>query len=271
MIVDGKAIAERILEQTRLDAASLPRVPSFAAFAVAPAPATQSYLHMKARQASRAGVEMQVRELPDDISTEALIDEIRLAREDAVIVQLPLPEHIDTMRVLEAIPEGKDADVLAPAARTHGSVMHPIAASIKEILEGGGVSVAGSRAVVVGQGWLVGQPATAWLTEEGAEVATVTKESGDLKEMLPQADIVVSGAGSPGLITPDLVKEGAAVIDVGTSELGGSIAGDVAPEVSEIAGLFTPVPGGVGPVAVAFLMRNVVDLARLRNADNGVH
>ena len=271
MIIDGKAIADRILTETRLAASSLPHVPSFAAFAVAPSPATQSYLRMKARQAERAGIQMEVRELRDDIDTDALIGAIQTASEDAVIVQLPLPEHINTMRVLEAIPEDKDADVLSPAVRTHGSVLHPIAASIEQIFKEGNVTVAGSRAVVVGQGWLVGQPATAWLTQQGAQVTTVTRESGDLLAMLPLADIIVSGAGSPGLIMPDLVKEGAAVIDVGTSELGGSIAGDVAPEVRDVAGLFTPVPGGVGPVAVAFLMKNVVQLARLRNAHNGVH
>ena len=271
MIIDGKAIAAQILERARTNAESLPHAPSFVAFVVAPEGATRSYLKVKARQAAQAGVRMEVRELPLESTTESVIDAVTTAPEDAVIVQLPLPSHIDMMRVLEAIPEEKDADVLSPVARTHGSVMHPIAASVKHILEIGAVPVSGAHAVVVGEGWLVGQPVAAWLREAGAEVRTVTKESGDLKEAAPEAKILVSGAGSPGIITPELVAEGAAVIDVGTSELGGSIAGDVAPEVSERAGLFTPVPGGVGPIAVAYLMQNVVSLARLRNPDNGVH
>jgi len=260
-----------VLEKTRGEVALLGRTPSFVAFVVAPSAATLSYLRVKERQAERAGVHMVVRELVETSSTEEIIDEIRAAREDAIIVQLPLPEHVDMMRVIEAIPEEKDADVLSPVSRLRGEVMHPIAASIKRILEEGGVAIEGVRAVVVGQGWLVGQPATAWLREAGADVATVTKESGDLRELVPVADIVVSGAGSPALITREIVRPGAALIDVGTSELGGSIAGDVAPEAAEVAGLFTPVPGGVGPVAVAYLMRNVVHLARLRDGENGVH
>jgi len=271
MIIDGRKIAETVLERTREEIALLGRTPSFAAFAVAPSPATLSYLRVKERQAQRAGVRMEVRELSESSTTEEIIDEILAAKEDAVIMQLPLPEHVDMMRVLEAIPEDKDADVLSPLARTRGEVMHPIAASIKHILEEGNVAVAGAHAVVVGQGWLVGQPATVWLREAGADVATVTRESGDLGELAPTADILVSGAGSPSLITRDLVKPGASVIDVGTSELGGSIAGDVAPDVADVAGLFTPVPGGVGPVAVAYLMQNVAQLARLRDGHNGVH
>jgi len=271
MIINGKAVAKEVLTQARIEAERLPSPPTFAAFVVAPSTATRSYLKVKERQAMEAGVQMIVRELSKESTTEEIIDEVQTAPEDAIIVQLPLPEHVDMMRVLEAIPEDKDADVLSPVARTHGQVMHPIAASVKHMLELGAVAVSGAHAVVVGQGWLVGQPVTAWLAEAGAEVHTVTKESGDLELMAPAADIIVSGAGSPGIITPDLVREGAAVIDVGTSELGGSIAGDVAPEVADKAGLFTPVPGGVGPLAVAYLMKNVVHLAGLKNQDNGVH
>ena len=271
MIIDGKAIAEEVIEDTRKEVERIGRTPSFAAFVVAPSAATMSYLRMKSRQAERAGIRMEVRDLPEASTTEQIIDEILRAPEDAIIVQLPLPEHVDMMQVLESIPLEKDADVLSPAARSQGNIAHPIAASIEEIIVRNAVTVSNSRAVVVGQGWLVGQPASAWLTSQGAEVATVTLESGDLTELAPYADILVSGAGSPGLITAELVKEGAVVIDIGTSELGGSISGDVAPEVAEKAGVFTPVPGGVGPIAVAFLMRNVALLARLRNDDNGVH
>lgn len=271
MIIDGRQLAEEVLGSVRDEVRALERSPSFVAFVADPAPATLSYLRIKERQAARAGITMRVHELPEEVTTEAVIDELQAAREDAVIVQLPLPEGVELMRVLEAIPEDKDADVLSPLVRSHGAVMHPIAASIKHILAAGGVSVTGARAVVVGQGWLVGQPSAAWLQEAGAAVAVVTKESGDLRELVPLADIVVSGAGSPGLITKDLVKEGAAVIDVGTSELGGSLRGDVSPDVAQVAGLYTPVPGGVGPLAVAYLMKNVARLARLRDTDNGVH
>ncbi len=262
MIVDGRAIAKEIVAQVRKKTEG--SSPSFVAFVVAPSSATRSYLLVKERQAHEAGIVMHVRELPESITTEEMIEAILLVEDDAVIVQLPLPAHIDTEQVLEALPVEKDADVLSIAARDHGPLMHPIAASVADILQRGSVSVLGLHAVVVGQGWLVGQPVAKWLRNEGAHVEVVTRETGNLSEALLNADIVVSGAGSPGLVTASMVREGAIVIDVGTSELGGSIAGDVAPEVAQKAALFTAVPGGVGPVAVSYLMKNVATLSRLR-------
>lgn len=263
MIVDGRSIAKEVLDAARRESKGF--TPSFAAFTVAPSPATLSYLKMKKRQAEEAGIQMRVHELDETLDTDGIIEEITRAAEDAVIVQLPLPPEIETMRVLESIPLRKDADVLSPEARTRGPVMHPIAESVADIFNRYDVAVAGRKAVVVGQGWLVGQPVSEWLAREGADLTIVTLESGDLREALQHADIVISGTGSPGLITPELVRDGAVVVDVGTSELGGSIAGDVDPRVAQKASLFTPVPGGVGPIAVSYLMKNVVALSRLRN------
>lgn len=262
MIIDGRALAKEVLAQVRVETEG--KNPSFVAFVVAPSPATKSYLLVKERQAREAGIEMHIRELPESVTTDAMIEDIRAVEEDALIVQLPLPSHIDTEHVLRAIPVEKDADVLSIAAREYGTLVHPIAASVADILERGKVRVSGARAVVVGEGWLVGQPVARWLRKEGAQVEVVTRETGSLAEALKAADIVVSGAGSPGLITTSMVPEGAVVIDVGTSELGGSLAGDVAPEVADKASLFTPVPGGVGPLAVSYLMKNVAVLSRLR-------
>lgn len=265
MIVDGKAIADEILNQTRREAERLSRTPSFAAVTVAPTPSTESYLKIKRRLAERAGIAMEV-VAPDAQTTEELIATIAADTHDALIVQLPLPEHLDMQAVLAAIPPEKDADVLSPATRAAGTLMHPIAAAIADIFHRNGVDPSGKRAVVVGSGWLVGQPVSAWLKAAGADVTVVTRESGDITDICRAADIIVSGAGSPGLITAQMVADGAVVIDVGTSELAGGIAGDVAPAVADLASVFTPVPGGVGPVAVACLMQNVVELARLRQS-----
>jgi methylenetetrahydrofolate dehydrogenase (NADP+)/methenyltetrahydrofolate cyclohydrolase len=132
--------------------------------------------------------------------------------------------------------------------------------AVGEILQRNNITINGTRTIVLGAGRLVGIPTAAYLQSLGAQVTTVTKESGSL-DMLREADIVVLGAGSPGLITPDMIKEGCALVDAGTSEQGGSIKGDAAPECGLKAALFTPVPGGVGPVAVAMLLKNVLDLA----------
>lgn len=259
MIVDGKGIAHEMLEETKTRAALLPEAPSFAAIAVSPSPATESYLRIKERQARAAGVVMEVIS-PSEATTDSLLALIADDRHDALIVQLPLPPHIDTERVLDAIPPEKDADVLSPRTREEGSLTHPIAGAVGKVLEKAGVKVKGMRSLVIGQGWLVGAPVTAWLAAEGADVTTITREAGAL-DAAQSADLIVSGAGVPGLLLPEHVKEGAVVIDVGTSELGGALAGDVDPKVAEKAAVFTPVPGGMGPIAVAYLMHNVVTLA----------
>lgn len=263
MILDGRAIAARILGETAARAARLAAPPTFLGIAVTPTPAIESYLRMKARAAERAGVRMEIRALPD--ATDAsLAAAIRDAQADAVIVQLPLPPRLDRDAALAAIPVERDADALSPAARAAALVPHPVAAAMAEALAAAGVDPAGKRAAVVGHGWLVGQPVAAWLAAAGAAVTVVTEESGDLAAALADADIVATGAGAPGLIRPELVRPGAAVLDAGTGELGGQVAGDADPAVAEVAGLFTPVPGGIGPVAVACLMRNVVALAERR-------
>lgn len=266
MIIDGKAIAGEILEETKRLAIALPQVPSFAAIAVAPSPATQSYLRIKRRLAEDAGIRMEVVAPDAESTTEDLVALMREDTHDALIVQLPLPAPINQEAVLAVIPVAKDADVLSPAARARGVLMHPIAGAIDEIWKRTHVDPRGKSVVVIGNGWLVGQPVTAWLTKLGVSVTVVTKDAGDISEACRTADIIVSGTGVPGLVTRSMVKEGVVIIDVGTSELGGSIAGDVAPDVAEVASVFTPVPGGVGPIAVACLMKNVVELARLRTS-----
>lgn len=260
MIIDGRAIARDILKETKERALRLPKPPSFLAVAVAPLPATESYLKMKREQASSVGIEMNVR-LYESSTTEELVKILGEITEDAVIVQLPMPDVIDLHTVLDAIPPEKDADVLARRTREEQMLMHPVAAAVREILKRNAVEPSGKRVTVVGKGWLVGAPAAAWLRSVGAQVTVVTRNEGNLKDALRDADIVVTGAGMAGLIGKDDVRRGVVVIDIGTSELGGSLAGDVRPEVAEVASLFTPVPGGVGPITVAFLLQNVVTLA----------
>ncbi|HEX8591485.1 MAG TPA: bifunctional 5,10-methylenetetrahydrofolate dehydrogenase/5,10-methenyltetrahydrofolate cyclohydrolase [Candidatus Paceibacterota bacterium] len=261
-IFNGKAVSKRLLSDIAKRVNVLPRKPTFLAITVTPSGATLSYLRMKQRLAAEAGIGMEVRTYETQ-TTEGLVAELGTVTEDAVIVQLPLPETIDTEAVLAAIPPGKDADVLSPSTRAAGKLAHPVAAAVATVFEESGLTPEGKRAAVVGQGWLVGAPVAEWLRRRGAVVSIVTKEEGDLVAACKDADIIVSGTGVAGLITPKHVRPGAAVIDVGTSELGGSLRGDVDQGVAEIASIFTPVPGGVGPVTVVRLLDNVVTLAEL--------
>lgn len=260
MIIDGRALAREILSETKARALRLSTPPSFLAVAVSPLPATESYLKMKREQAESVGIKMNVRTYAHS-TTDELVKMLAEVTEDAVIIQLPLPGTIDMHRVLDAIPPEKDADVLATRTRENSALMHPVAAAVKEILNRTEVDPRGKRVAVVGKGWLVGAPAAEWLRSVGARVTVVTRDEGNLADALREAEIVVSGAGVAGLIQKEYIMPGAVVIDIGTSELGGSLKGDVAPDVAEIASVFTPVPGGVGPITVAFLLQNVVTLA----------
>lgn len=218
----------------------------------------ESFVRIKARAAEKLGVRMVRRDVPASLGTDGMIEAIAALAPMAqgVIVQLPLPAHIDTERVLAAIPLEKDVDGLAP----HSPVMPPVARAVREILRGNNVEMRDADAVVLGSGRLVGAPCARMLREEGARVTVVTKETGSLA-CLAEATIVVSGVGEPGLITPEMIRNGVVLIDAGTSEQGGKVCGDVDPRCAEKSRIFTPVPGGVGPIAVAMIFENLFTLA----------
>ncbi len=263
MIVDGRTLASAILEATKERVVDMERTPVVRAITCAPSAATLSYLRIKAARAEDAGMSLEVVRLPDDASEEQMIEAIQAPGADAVIVQLPLPGHINTARVVDAIPVALDADVLSADAYqaflSGDGLLPPVVAAVETILEQYYIDPMGARAVVVGQGKLVGLPVASWLTRMGAHVTPITEESPS-REPLRTADIVVTGAGVPGLVTPDYVQEGAVLIDAGTSESGGQMVGDIDPAAASKAQVFTPVPGGVGPIAVACLFRNVAEL-----------
>jgi methylenetetrahydrofolate dehydrogenase (NADP+)/methenyltetrahydrofolate cyclohydrolase len=255
MIVDGRALAQQVLLQTKARAERFGRPPRVIAYVSEdPTPATRSYLQIKKRSAEAAGCVFE------ESSSES-----RLLEGDAAIVQLPTTP--EAMHLLDQIPLGKDADVLSKVGREKfekgdaDALLPPVASAIKKILESAHIKIRGKKAVCIGAGFLVGAPAATWLKQQGAEVEVVTLESGDMSAALRAADIIVSGAGSPHFIKPDMLKEGVVLIDAGASEQGGILVGDADPACAAKCSLFTPVPGGVGPLAVACLFDNVVTLA----------
>jgi len=262
MNIDGRSIASDILADIKSSIEG--RTVVVRAITISPSAATESYLRVKESRAREAGMHMEVVRLPETSSTQEVIDMVRAPGAAGVIVQLPLPDHFDTRAILEAIPSSVDADVLSPYTYARfevgepENVVPPVAAAVAEILARSDVDPSGKRVVIVGNGKLVGRPAAAWFGRfANTTVEIVTKESHDLSTALADADIVVSGAGVPGLIKPEYLKEGVVLIDAGTSESGGQMVGDADPACAEKASVFTPVPGGVGPVAVACLFRNV--------------
>ena len=266
MILNGRALAKEVLARAAERASRLPQPPKVVVIVANETPATKSYLAIKSARAADAGCVLVTMHFSEHEDTATLRAAVSRADADALVVQLPLPPGVDLHAVCNAIPLEKDADVLSLAARGKAargvpeSLLPPVVAAVKEILTHGNVVTAGKRAVVIGSGFLVGEPVAAWLVREGAEV-TVVDRGDDLSGALLHADLIISGAGSPHLIKPEMLKEGVVLIDAGTSEASGKIVGDADLACAPVCSLFTPVPGGIGPIAVAKLFENAVLLA----------
>jgi methylenetetrahydrofolate dehydrogenase (NADP+)/methenyltetrahydrofolate cyclohydrolase len=267
MIIDGKAIAEDMYQALAKRRALFERDIRLGIVVVGQNPVIDSFVRTKERNAGRLNVEMVRIDLPETATQEEIIAALKDvgAQSDAVIPQLPLPKGIDINAVLSAVPNEKDVDALNPSIPEEERMVHaPVALAAVEILKRSGVAIEGARTIVVGAGRLVGKP-SAWLLKSlGADVSMFTLQQGSIED-LKDADIVVSGAGNPGFIKPEHLKEGVAFIDAGTSELKKRIHGDADPACAEKASVITPVPGGVGPVAVAMIFKNLFDLVESKN------
>ena len=267
MIVDGKKIRDDIKREIKRDVAFLALRPRLVLILVGSDPASVKFTSMKRAFAEDVGVECIIREFPESVTTEILCSEItelnRDPRVNGIIVQLPLPASIETDVVIEAIHPAKDADALRALEEEERRVPPPVAGAVEEILERNGISPEGKHAVVVGYGRLVGKPVAQWLVDSGAHLRVIDEHTDAhiSAEALLNADIIVSGAGVPALIKPEMIKEGVVLIDAGTSEsqeLQGKLVGDIDPLCAEKASLFTPVPGGVGPITIAVIFKNVL-------------
>ena len=268
----GAPLAERIREQVRADVAELGPV-GLATVLVGDDPASHVYVSRKHEAAVADGLRSFDRRLPGDTSQEellALLDELNRSDDvDGILVQLPLPEQIDEEAVLRAVEPVKDVDGFHPfnAGRLyagHPTFVPATPLGIMALLEEYSVALEGARAVVVGRSTIVGKPIAHLLLGANATVTICHSRTRDLAAETRRADVLVVGIGKAGLITPDMVKEGAAVVDVGITRTETGLAGDVAPEVAERAAFLTPVPGGVGPMTIAMLLRNTIQAARYR-------
>jgi methylenetetrahydrofolate dehydrogenase (NADP+)/methenyltetrahydrofolate cyclohydrolase len=276
-VLDGKAAAAEIREELRAEAerlAALGRRPGLAAVLVGDDEPSKIYVGAKQRAAEAAGLVSRLVHLPGDTTQTEVLDAVEdLSADDSVhgiIVQLPLPPAIDPVAVQEAISPSKDVDALHPwnqgrVLRGDPLFLPCTPAGIVELLQRQGVKLAGSEVVIVGRGMLVGRPLALLLAEKARANATVTlchTGTVDMAAHTRQADVLVVAAGQHALITPDMVKPGAAVVDAGQHRTPDGLQGDVHPAVAEVAGALTPVPGGVGPMTVALLLSNTVTAAR---------
>ena len=264
MVIDGKATAESIYEELAPRFQALGKEVKLGIVIVGENPVIESFVRIKTRAAERLGVRMMRKDLPASASESDIVSALTQLslQTNAVIPQLPLPKGINVNNVLSAVAPGKDVDALNPKIAEEDRPVHaPVALAVVEILKRNDIKIEGARTTVVGAGRLVGAP-SAWLLRKlGANVSMFTLEEGSIDD-LKDADIVVSGIGKPGYIKPEHIMEGVALIDAGTSELNKKIQGDADPACAEKASIFTPVPGGVGPIAVAMIFRNLLALVK---------
>ena len=279
-ILDGKATRAAIFDdlRTRVEAlAARGIVPGLGTVLVGDDPGSHSYVRGKHNACAKVGINSIRRDLPADITQADLYNVIDELNADPActgyLIQLPLPGHLDSGAALERIDPGKDSDGLHPMnlGRLVLGETGPLPCTplgIIELLRHYDVPVAGANVTVVGRGVTVGRPLGLLLTRR-SENATVTlchTGTKDLAAEVRRADIVVAAAGNPALITPDMVKPGAAVLDVGITRTDDGLVGDVHPDVREVAGWLAPMPGGVGPMTVAMLLANTVAAAERQTA-----
>ena len=273
MLVDGKSIAEdiraRLLEEVKHIANPL----KLGVIALEHTAETRQFLNIKQRFGQSIHVDVSLISLPRlHEDTEHLLAEIIHAPHtyDGLILQLPIPHTYDAAQALGLFPLSVDVDVLGTIAygqfEEHNlPFLPPVVGAFAEILNRYQYGLAGRNVVVVGEGRLVGAPAAIWARYLGAHVTVLNRATQDIASYTQTADIIILGAGSPGLLTPDMVKQGVIVLDAGTSEEGGVVKGDADPAVAEKAALFTPTPGGVGPVTVAKVFENLLTLYHLKH------
>ena len=273
IIIDGKATAKKLRQQVATQAAQLPRKPGLAVILVGEDPASQIYVRNKEKDCALCGFESFETRLPAETTQEALLDKIaRLNADpavDGILVQLPLPRHIDEHAVLSAIRPDKDADAFHPEnvglmVTGEPPVWPCTPFGIMELLREYGISAAGKHCVVVGRSNIVGKPMALLLLRDNGTVTICHSRTPDLASEVRRADILVAAVGKPGLIPGEWIQEGAVVIDVAMNRSAdGKLCGDVDFEgASARAAYITPVPGGVGPMTRAVLMRNVLALAQ---------
>jgi methylenetetrahydrofolate dehydrogenase (NADP+) / methenyltetrahydrofolate cyclohydrolase len=271
-IIDGKALAEKVRAEVAAEVAELGHV-GLTTVLVGDDPASDVYIRAKHKAATGVGIHADDIRLPADVSEEELLDLLSRLNDDdsvdGVLVQLPLPSHLDEAKAIEAIDPAKDVDGFHPmnAGRLYlgrPSLVPGTPLGIMRLLAEYEIETRGAHAVVVGRSSIVGKPIAHLLLQANATVTICHSRTVDLQRHTLDADILIAAVGQLHLIGADMVKAGATVVDVGMNRTENGLFGDVDPSASEVAGHMTPVPGGVGPMTVAMLLKNAVTAARSR-------
>jgi len=273
--IDGKALAVKVRSEVAEDVRAFGEPICLATILVGDDPASHVYVGKKHDASAEAGIDSRDHRFPSDTAESEILDLLAELNADddvdGILVQLPLPEHMDEPRVTRSVDPAKDVDGFHPlnAGLLYlGEPLHVPATplGVMAMLAEYEVALRGTEAVVIGRSEIVGKPMSMLLLAEHATVTICHSRTVDLAAHTRRADVLVAAVGRPGLVTPDMVKPGATVVDVGVNRTEAGLVGDVDPAVFEVAGLMTPVPGGVGPMTIAMLLRNTLTAAQHRRS-----
>lgn len=274
-LMDGRALAAKVRARVAEEVRALGPL-GLATILVGDDPGSEVYIRNKHAAADEAGMAPVDIRLPADTAQDDVLDRIRRLNEDdevdGILVQTPLPDHLDEAELQAAVDPVKDVDGLHPlnVGLLHlgrPALVPATPLGVMALLAEYEIRLEGARAVVIGRSQIVGRPVAQLLTHANATVTVCHSRTLELERHTREADVLVAAVGVPALVRPDLVKDGAAVVDVGITRTDAGLVGDVDPDVSEVAGFFTPVPGGVGPMTIACLLENTVRAARYRRGD----
>lgn len=263
-LLDGRTLSKKILREIKEEQLGL----SLAVVLVGGDPASRSFIKQKEKACEAASIKFRKVEFEEKINQEDLIKEIKKISEEnnGLVVQLPLPPKFNSQEVLNSIPPEKDPDVLSQKGFEEfesgtSLVLPPVVGAVNHFLKEYSISLSGKKVVLLGKGRLVGKPLSVWFNKKEVEFSVIEKDTEKPEDILKEADLIISGIGRPNTIKGEDVKEGAVVIDAGTSLDKGQLTGDVDfKEVSKKASYITPVPGGLGPLTVACLLENLLNL-----------
>ena len=279
MRMDGKVLAAKLREQVAEDVKAFGQPVCLATILVGDDPASHVYVGSKHKASHEAGIDSRDHRFPGDTPEAEILELVAELNADeavdGILVQLPLPEHMDEATVLRSVDPSKDVDGfhVLNAGRLYLGEPFLVPATpfgIMAMLDEYDVDLKGADAVVIGRSTIVGKPMAMMLLAEHATVTICHSRTVDLAEHTRRADVLVAAVGIPGLVTPDMVKPGAAVVDVAMNRTEAGLVGDVDPAVFEVAGKMTPVPGGVGPMTIAMLLRNTLTAAQHRRSEVAV-
>jgi methylenetetrahydrofolate dehydrogenase (NADP+)/methenyltetrahydrofolate cyclohydrolase len=274
-LIKGKPIAERIRAQVAEDVAAIGHI-GLVTVLVGDDPATDVYIRLKHTAAVAAGIDATDLRLPEETTESELLAKVEELdadpQVDAILVQLPLPKQIDEAKVIRALAPAKDVDGFHPINAGQLYLGEPTLVpatprGVMAMLAEHEVELSGAHAVVIGRSAIVGKPMAHLLLQQNATVTICHSRTKDLARHTLEADVLVAAVGVPGMVTPDMVKPGGVVIDVGINRTDDGIVGDVDPGAADVAGYLTPVPGGVGPMTIACLLENAVRCARYRRGE----